>query len=107
MLPRVCGILQGIPLEAHPDVSPPPSITAERRGKLGTDRCTEDGAGLIPHAGTGAVSAASGVHSPLPDRAPDVAVRAAASNIKAPPGHVVAKAKLGRGAGTGLAEKTF
>jgi hypothetical protein len=50
----------------------------------------------LPHAGAGAVTAASGVRSPLPDRAPDAAVRTAASNTKAPPGPVVAKAKLGR-----------
>src|ERR1019366_6234691 len=50
----------------------------------------------LPHAGAGAVTAASGVRSSLPGRAPDVAVRTAASNIKAPPGPVVAKAKLGR-----------
>lgn len=36
-------------------------------------------------AGAGAVTAASGVRSSLPDRAPDVAARAAASNIKSAP----------------------
>src|ERR1019366_890843 len=61
----------------------------------------------LPHAGAGAVTAASGVRSPLPDRAPDAAVRTAASNTKAPPGPVVAKAKLGRGYETGLAERNF
>jgi hypothetical protein len=61
----------------------------------------------LPHAGTGAVTAASRVRSSLPDRAPDAAVSAAASNTKAPPGPVVAKAKLGRGSETGSAEKRF
>jgi len=61
----------------------------------------------LPLAGAGAVTAASGVRSPLPDRAPDAAVRTAASNIKAPPGPVVAKAKLGRGSETGSTEKNF
>src|ERR1017187_4611090 len=59
----------------------------------------------LPHAGAGAVTAASGVRSPLPDRAPDAAGRTAASNTKAPPGPVVAKAKLGRGSETGSTEK--
>src|ERR1039457_6070289 len=59
----------------------------------------------LPHAGTGAVTAASRVRSSLPDRAPDAAVSAAASNTKAPPGPVVAKSEAGPSSETGSAEK--